>query len=89
MSNEQLPEASLQTLVSMLATQAMVAMGILNIPGQEKIEVNLPLAQHFITLVEIIDQKTKNNKTPEEEKMFDQILYELHMGFVRVKEAQK
>lgn len=89
MSNEQLPEASLQTLVFMLAAQAMDAMGIQNMPGQEKVEVNLPLAQHFITLVEILDKKTKGNKTDEEEKMFDQILYELHMGFVRVKETQK
>ncbi len=89
MSNEQLPDANLQTLVSMLATQAMVAMGVLNIPGQEKIEVNMSLAQHMISLIEMLDKKTKGNKSDEEEKMFDQILYELHMTFVRVKETQK
>ncbi|MBM4026010.1 MAG: DUF1844 domain-containing protein, partial [Planctomycetes bacterium] len=46
-----LPEASLAALVSMLATQALFALGFLQIKGEEPREPDLDLARYNIELL--------------------------------------
>ncbi len=73
----------------MLSSQAMVSMGILNIPGQPTQEVNLTVAQYLISSLEVIEEKTKGNLTDEETAMLERVLHELRMSFVAVKEMKK
>ena len=81
----QLPPADLSILVTMLATQAMVSLGALPNPLTHKVEADPAQARHFIDLLEMIEEKTKGNTTPEESRLLDGVLHELRMAFVGTK----
>ena len=78
----EIPPASFATLVSMLATQAMVALGQIADPQSGQPVKRLPLAQHFIDSLSVLEEKTRGNLTPVESGMLTNILYELRMCFV-------
>lgn len=77
-----LPDPSLITLVSSIATQAMVSMGIFPNPGTGKSEFYFNQARHLIDTVDLIIQKTEGNRTDEETKTLTNVLHELQMLFV-------
>jgi len=79
-----LPEASLAALISMLATQALFALGFLQIKGEEAREPDLDLARYNIELLGALEDKTKGNLTPEEQELLKSTLADLRMGFVSV-----
>ena len=79
-----LPEGNLAALISMLATQALFALGLLQVKGQEERKPDLELAKYNIDMLETIEEKTKGNLTDEEEKVLSNTLSELRMGYVRV-----
>lgn len=80
----QLPPATLTTLVSMLGTQAMVALGVLADPSTGEAEPQPALARHFIDLLGVLEEKTKENLTIDEQRMLNSTLHELRMVFVQV-----
>jgi hypothetical protein len=85
MSTEpQLPAASFSTLVSLLATQAMAALGQLPDPQTNQPVVRLAMAKHFIDSLEVLQQKTKGNLADVESGMLENMLFELRMVFVTV-----
>ncbi len=77
-----LPPADFTTVVSMLATQAMLNLGTLPNPMTGKTDRNLPQAKHAIDLVEVLQVKTKGNCNPQEEAMLQNLLHELRMAYV-------
>ena len=78
-----LPPANLTYLVMMLSLEAFACLGLM--PGKnEKAVKNLPLAKHFIDLLEALQQKTEGNRTDDETRAFDDTLYQLRMAFVQV-----
>jgi hypothetical protein len=79
-----LPKGNFAALVSMLTTQALFALGLLEVKGQEKRRPDLELARYNIDMLEVLQGKTKNNLTKEEEKVLDNTLSELRMGYVTV-----
>ncbi|MBM4029660.1 MAG: DUF1844 domain-containing protein, partial [Planctomycetes bacterium] len=79
-----LPEASLAALVSMLATQALFALGFLQIKGEEPREPDLDLARYNIELLGALEEKTKGNLTPEEQQLLKNTLSDLRMGYVSI-----
>ena len=79
-----LPEGNLAALISMLATQALFALGLLQIKGQEGRQPDLELAKYNIDMLEILQEKTKGNLTDEEEGVLTTTLSELRMGYVKV-----
>jgi len=79
-----LPEGSLAALISMLATQALFSMGLLQIRGEEEREPDLDLARYNIDMLETLSEKTKGNLTPEEQQILKNTLSELRMGYVHV-----
>ena len=89
MSEQQIPAASFEMLVSMLASQAMVAMGVLTIPGQPKQEPNLEIAQHLIDLLNVLEEKTQGNLSDTEKAALEQTLYQVRLTFVGAKEYAK
>ena len=78
-----LPEGNIAALISMLATQALFAMGLLQIKGQEGREPDLALAKYNIDMLEVLEEKTKGNLTDEEQSVLSTTLSELRMGYVR------
>jgi hypothetical protein len=79
-------EAELTTLsahVYQLATAALVYMGAARLPGTEKIEVNMPLAKLTIDTLDMLKAKTEGNRTADESSLFDDVLYQLRMSYVK------
>lgn len=63
--------------------------GLRGHPGLEKPKVDLELAKHNIDLLELMLEKTKGNRTPEETTLLEQILFETRMRFVEVQKGTK
>lgn len=76
----ELPPASMMLLLSMLATQAMMALGH-DPRGDGK--PHLAEARHFIDLLAVIEQKTKGNLDETEARSLEEILHQLRMAFVQ------
>jgi hypothetical protein len=79
-----LPEGNFAALISMLTTQALFALGLLQIKGQEKRQPDLELARYNIDMLETLEEKTKGNLTEEEAIVLANTLNDLRMGYVKV-----
>jgi len=79
-----LPEGDFAGLISMLATQALFALGLLQVQGEEKREPDLELAKYNIDLLETLQEKTKGNLTEQEKQVLENTLNQLRMGYVKV-----
>lgn len=80
-----MPPATLAVLLTTLATQALVSMGLVPHPMSGKPEAQLDEAKHFIDTLEMLEGKTKGNRTEEESRLLENLLHELRMGYVEVK----
>ena len=86
-AGEVLPEPSLMELLNLIAIQAMVGLGLVGGPQGERIPPNLGIARHFIDLLAVLKEKTKGNVTPDEERMLDQVAYDLQMRYVEMSQG--
>ena len=87
--SSQLPTASLAELVTICSTQAMVGLGVLPVPGTEQPAVDLPLARHFIDLLDVLEQKTQGNLDRDEQALLDSTLHQLRMAYVDAGRAEE
>jgi len=81
-----LPRGNFAALISMLTTQALFALGLLQIKGQEEKEPDLALAKYNIDMLETLQEKTKGNLTKDEKKVLENTLNEVRMAYVKVAE---
>lgn len=79
-----LPEPSFEELLNILVMQAMAALGMLSGPGGQRMPPDLGAAKHFIDMLQLLEDKTKGNLTPEEQALLDQVLYQTRMLFVQL-----
>lgn len=77
-----LPPASLIMLISSLASQAMASMGLLPGDDGKPLPKNLKFARHFIDLIAVVEDKTRNNLTNDEASFLKSTLLHLRMQFV-------
>jgi len=77
-----LPKGNFAALVSMLVTQALFALGLVQVEGQEK-KTDLELAKYNIDMLETLQEKTKGNLTEEESKVLEHTLNEVRMAYVK------
>ena len=83
-TSDQLPPADFALLLSMLSTQAMVALGMFPHPISEDAGPDLALAKHFVDLLGILEEKTQGNLTEQETALLNVTLHELRMRFVQL-----
>jgi len=77
-------------LIITFQAAAMQQMGKLQNPITQKVERNLDLARSSIDMLEMLQDKTKNNLTENEEKFLEHTLYELRMNYLdEVKKDQQ
>lgn len=78
-----LPEPNFHLLMQMFFEQALFALG--SIPGLPESErkVDLHLAKFQIALMEILQEKTKGNLSPMEEKYLDEYLHQARLAYVK------
>lgn len=79
-----LPEADLPSLVSMLATQALLALGLVRVKGEPEAPPDLEAAKYNIDMLDMLEQKTQGNRSSEETQLLKDTLYDLRMAFVRL-----
>jgi hypothetical protein len=77
-----MPPASLELLLSTLATEALVALGEVAHPADGKVHVHPNQAKYLIDTIDVLRQKTKGNLTPVEEQTVESLLHQLRMIFV-------
>ena len=82
-----LPRGDFAALISMLVTQALFSLGMVQIEGQdEKKEPDLALAKYNIDMLETLQEKTKGNLSKEEEKVLENTLGQVRMAYVKAAE---
>jgi hypothetical protein len=81
-----LPPPTLESLVSTLAMQTMIALGLVPDPAGGTTAVQLNHAKHFIDTIAMLEEKTQGNCTSEEKAAFDNVLHELRMGYVAIQQ---
>jgi hypothetical protein len=65
-----------------------MGLGLVPVPGQSEPRVDLELARQNIDLLELMQEKTKGNRTPDEERLIEQLLFETRMRFIEVQRKQ-
>src|SRR5262245_44108796 len=78
----QMPPASLEMLVTTLATETLVALGQVPHPATGELHAQRGQAQYLIDMIDMLRQKTNGNLTPDEQHMIDSVLHQLRMVFV-------
>ena len=81
---EPLPQGDLAGLINMLTTQALFAMGVLQVKGQEGRPADMDMARYNIDMLEVLEEKTKGNLTDQEAAALKNTLSELRMGYVQI-----
>jgi hypothetical protein len=77
-----LPAVDFHTFVLSLGSSALLHLGELEHPEAGKAEKDLPLAKHTIDILAMLQEKTKGNLTPAEQKLMDGLLYDLRLRYV-------
>ena len=80
------PKIDLTTFVLSIASAAYMGLGVTpgNEKSQKKVEPNLDLAKQNIDLLELIFEKTKGNRTSDEDRLIEQLLFETRLRFVEI-----
>ncbi len=80
----ELPAASLIYLAGTLFHQGLMFLGLMPHPSDGKLVKNLAVARHSIDLLDVLQQKTEGNRTPEESEEIEGMLHQLRMAYVQV-----
>jgi len=81
-----IPEANFGFFITTLGIQVAIALGEIPNPITNKTEENLDQAKYLIDTLEMLQEKTKNNLSKEEENLLSGLLYDFRMKFVQKKE---
>ena len=80
---EPLPQIDFTNFTLSLSTSALIQLGEIQDPFTQKSTKNLPLAKQTIDLIGMLQEKTKGNLSPDEEKVIEYVLYDLRMRYVK------
>jgi hypothetical protein len=75
-------ERSLAGLFMMLASSAVVALGEAPDPLTGQRQVDLAQAADAIDLLILLREKTEGNRSPEENRILEEVLYDLQLRYV-------
>jgi hypothetical protein len=81
-AQQPLPQGDFSAIVSLLATQALFAMGLVTAENDKEPKKDLQLAKFHIDMLEALEQKTKGNLSVQEQKLLTSVMSRLRMGFV-------
>jgi hypothetical protein len=77
-----LPPVDFGTFVLSLGSSAIMHLGELEHPQSGKVAKDLAMAKHTIDILSMLEEKTKGNRTPQEDKLMESLLYDLRLRFV-------
>ena len=82
-ANEKAEQLDFMAYISSLALQAMVFLGEIPNPLNNKTEKHLQQAKFLIETLSLLKEKTKGNLTDQEENLLTTSLFELQMKYVQ------
>lgn len=78
------PKLDLTTFFLSVGSSALMSLGM-NQKGEfDQKAANLEMARHNIDLLELLVEKTKGNRSSDEDRLVQQLLFETRMRFVEV-----
>jgi hypothetical protein len=77
------PEITFASLILSLSSTAFMNLGALPDPNTGQTEKNLLLAKQTIDLLGVLREKTRNNLELDEQNLFDHLLYDLRMAYIK------
>jgi hypothetical protein len=87
--NPEEPAASFTDFLLWMATMIAVQFGDLPHPETgQPLEANLPAARHFIDIMGMLQEKTAGNLDAQEEKLIDDLLFELRKRYLDAQGGQ-
>ena len=78
-----LPKIDLTTFFLSISSAAFMGLGVTP-EGLDDTRVDFELARQNIDLLELIHEKTRGNRTPEEDRLIEQLLFETRLRFVEI-----
>ncbi len=81
------PPAELSALFIMFANAALMSLGAVTEPGAEAPRVELDQARSAIDVLLMLRDKTQGNRTEQESRLLEGILYDLQMRYVQAARA--
>lgn len=82
------PKIDLTTFFLSISSAAFMGMGLVPPAEAQDTHVDLELAKQNIDLLELMKDKTQGNRTPDEDRLIDQLLFETRMRFVEVQKQK-
>jgi hypothetical protein len=82
--SQQKVEASFSTLILSIGSTAAMGLGLAPHPQTGKTETDLTMARFNIDLLDVLQEKTKNNLQKEESDFLNNLIADLHMKYVEV-----
>jgi hypothetical protein len=79
----EIPQPGFASIVNSILAQAMLYLGELAPQGSEPV-LNLDMAKFQVDLLGVLETKTANNLTAEEQHLLDSALYDLRTRFINV-----
>jgi hypothetical protein len=80
-----MPTVSFTSFILSLNTTALFHLGELSHPESGQKMFDLELARHSIDTLAMLEEKTKDNLSREEQELISRVVYELKMRFIRVR----
>ncbi|MGA1842030.1 MAG: DUF1844 domain-containing protein [bacterium] len=77
-----LPEVDFPSFIMSLSTSVFIHLGEIPDPTTNQKNINLPLAKQTIDLIAMLKEKTEGNRTEDEDRLMDELLYNLRMKFL-------
>lgn len=86
---DDMPEATFETLVNMLASQALLYLGAYPEPRSGQRMVSMETARQQIDLLGMLQEKTKGNLTQEETDQLAGLVYQLRSRYIAVSASMR
>jgi hypothetical protein len=81
-TDPQQAKALFLSLLNMLAVEAAMHMGLMELQPGERAPVDLEAARQVLDIMGVLKEKTRGNLLPDEQTIFEQVLTDLRMQFV-------
>jgi hypothetical protein len=86
---EEAGESMFSEFVMELATNAMMMLGLVEHPQYGRIPPDLNAARHYIDLIGMLKEKTRNNLTASEQRTLEEVLGTLRMQYVGLSQRRQ
>jgi hypothetical protein len=80
----EMPPASWELLLTTLATEAMIGLGLIPHPATGQPVQHRNQAKYLIDVIEMLRDKSKGNLTPGEAQLTESMLHQLRMAYVGI-----